>query len=293
MSVRLGISLADLGCTGHKKSARPRVLELAPRACPRAPALSRPKSPGREGKMPWASTARRACLDGCRPRRMNPTRRKSLLHGFPPPHRLVSAHEAFSFPSRRGSKSSSPGSAAAVLVTGGVIYVLNTYENMQQPKPERHIAASDAGAGAAAAAGSARRRAGPRPRRQRAGAHSLAGLEGHPRAHLSGEHERPAAPARRQRGVLLACVALFPAIAAGVSSYALFADAEHDRQASRDRRPTSFRQGALDLLQGEISPHRQQERRPAHLRLPDRARHRAVERECRNEGDLRRAQHHL
>src|ERR1700716_3103440 len=81
-------------------------------------------------------------------------------------------------------------------------------------------------------------------------------------------------------------VALFPAIAAGVSSYALFANVatigKHLSIVGEPRPP-----GGRDL------PHRGQERWQAHLRLSPGARHRAVERQCGHEGDLRRTQHHL
>ena len=92
--------------------------------------------------------------------------------------------------------------------------------------------------------------------------------------------------------VFYSLLALFPAIAAGVSLYALFANAAtigKHLSIAADMVPA----GALDMLRERDHPHRGQERRQAHLRLHLRARHRAVERQCRHEGDLRRAQHHL
>ena len=87
-------------------------------------------------------------------------------------------------------------------------------------------------------------------------------------------------------------VALFPAIAAGVSSYALFANvATISKHLADCLRHHSRR---LPRPAGRRDhPHRGQERWPAHLRLSRGARHRPVERQCGNEGDLRRAQHHL
>ena len=62
------------------------------------------------------------------------------------------------------------------------------------------------------------------------------------------------------------CLSLFPAIAAGVSVYALFADAatisKHLSVAAG-----IVPAGTLDLLDHRDLPHRRQERRQAHLRL--------------------------
>ncbi len=87
-------------------------------------------------------------------------------------------------------------------------------------------------------------------------------------------------------------VALFPALAAGVSVYALFADAATISKhlsaaanvipASRPRHPEPGDHAAG----GE-------KRQPAHSGLFRRPWDCPVERQCRDEGDLRRAQYHL
>ncbi len=141
--------------------------------------------------------------------------------------------------------------AAALLVTGGVIYALNTYENSRRRPPERQVP-------------------NPTPAQEPLKVQDQ-------RAREPGRGRDAPAPvyipwrgwkdiavrtyqeSMNDRLFLLAAsvvfysiVALFPAIAAGVSSYALFADAsmigKHLAIAS-DIIP----QGALDLLQSEIT----------------------------------------
>ena len=87
-------------------------------------------------------------------------------------------------------------------------------------------------------------------------------------------------------------LSLFPGLAAGVSVYALFADPV------MISRHLSVAAGVvpaetLDLLTTEIFPDSRKERWKAHVRLSAGSRHCAVERQCRHEGHLRCAQHHL
>ena len=92
--------------------------------------------------------------------------------------------------------------------------------------------------------------------------------------------------------VFYSLVALFPAIAAGVSVYAFFSDAAsitNHLSLVADIVPGA----SLDLLRDEIT--RIAGRSDGRLTFGFLVgfRHRAVERQCRHEGDLRRAQHHL
>ena len=92
--------------------------------------------------------------------------------------------------------------------------------------------------------------------------------------------------------VFYSLLALFPAIAAFVSLYGLFADPgaidAHVSQLSG-----ILPGGALDILHEELqAAHRQQGREPQH-RLRRRPALRAVERQRRHEGDHRRAQRRL
>ena len=157
--------------------------------------------------------------------------------------------------------------------------------------PHTPAAAPDAGAGTADPAATARRRAGSRPAGTRADADSLARLEGYLRPHLSRDSERSAAGACGRRGLLFAGRLVSGDRRGGFGLRAV-CRCRHHRQASFDRRGHRARRRARYAGRGDRA-HRGQERRQAHLRFSPGARHRAVERQCRHEGDLRRAQHHL
>ena len=141
--------------------------------------------------------------------------------------------------------------AASVLVTGGVIYALNTYENMQKPKPERHI---------------------PRPTpaqeplklQDRRAAEEGRGRSASAPVHIPWRGWKDILVRTYQESlndrllslagsvVFYSLLALFPALAAGVSFYALFADASTvgaHLSFAADIVPA----GTLDLLQGEIA----------------------------------------
>lgn len=140
---------------------------------------------------------------------------------------------------------------AALLVTGGVIYAFNSYENARRRPPERHLPRPTP-AQEPLTVQDRRAREPGRGRDARAPVHI-------PWRGWKDIVVRTYQESMEDRVFLLAAsvvfysiVALFPAIAAGVSSYALFADAstigKHLAFAS-DIIP----QGALDLLQNEIT----------------------------------------
>ena len=159
------------------------------------------------------------------------------------------------------------------------------------PRAGAGAAAGHSGAGAAGVAGNPRHRTRPRPQRPLACANSLARLEGHHSSDLSGDPGGPPAGARRQRRLLLAGGAVPGPRRRRVVLCAL-RRRRHHRQASVARRRHRSGRRARHAARRD-HPHRRQKRRQADIRLPARAGHRAVERQCRNEGDLRRAQHHL
>ena len=117
-------------------------------------------------------------------------------------------------------------------------------------------------------------------------------LEGHPVAHLRGDFGGPAAADRRLASCSTRCSRSFPAITALVSVYGLFATASTiSEHLELPRRRDAGRGLSTDQRAGRA--HRGQQRRQADVRLRRRPRHCAVERECRHEGDLRRAQRRL
>ncbi|MGE0037415.1 MAG: YihY/virulence factor BrkB family protein [Xanthobacteraceae bacterium] len=139
---------------------------------------------------------------------------------------------------------------AALLVTGGVIYALNVYENVRRRPPERQVP-SPTPAQEPLRLQDRRAREAGRGRDASAPVHI-------PWRGWKDILVRTYQESMNDRVLLLAAsvvfyamVALFPAIAAGVSSYALFADASmigNHLAIASDIVP----QGALELLQGEI-----------------------------------------
>ena len=179
--------------------------------------------------------------------------------------------------------------AASVLTAAAVIYAMKRDD-------DRHKAQAAFGAATPAteplvAAGGARPRAGPRAQGHDAGAYPMARLEGHLHPHLSRDPGRPAPVARRRRRVLFAGRAVSGDRGGRLGLCVLFQRGV-DRRPSVARRRHRSRRLARSAARGD-HPHGRPQRRQADLRLPDRLRHRTVERECRDESDLRRAQHHL
>ena len=197
-------------------------------------------------------------------------------------------------PPESRSKISCPGSPRRSVVTARRDLRVEADENSRRrPTPHSAGARPDARAGAADGAARARPRARPRARGHLAG-RTFPGAAGRTSwSHLSGDPGTTGCSSLAAGVVFYSLLALFPAIAAGVSFYALFADAARIGKHLAHRCPTSCRQAALDLLHEQITRIAAQERRAAHPRLPAWLRHCAVERQCRHEGDLRCAQHHL
>jgi membrane protein len=140
---------------------------------------------------------------------------------------------------------------AALLVTGGVIYALNVYENVCRRSPERQVP-SPTPAQEPLRLQDRRAREAGRGRDARAPVHIpwRGWKDILVRTYQESMNDRVFLLAASV--VFYAIVALFPAIAAGVSSYALFADASmigNHLAIASDIVP----QGALELLQGEIS----------------------------------------
>jgi membrane protein len=139
---------------------------------------------------------------------------------------------------------------AALLVTGGVVYVLNAYENARRRPPERQVP-NPTPAQEPLRLQDRRAREVGRGRDASAPVHIpwRGWKDIFVRTYRESMNDRVFLLAASV--VFYAMVALFPAIAAGVSSYALFADAstigQHLAIAS-DIIP----QGALELLQNEI-----------------------------------------
>jgi membrane protein len=140
---------------------------------------------------------------------------------------------------------------AALLVTAGAIYALNVYENARRPPPERQVP-NPTPAQEPLRVQDRRAREPGRGRDARAPVHIpwRGWKDIFVRTYRESMNDRVFLLAASV--VFYAMVALFPAIAAGVSSYALFADAstigQHLAIAS-DIIP----QGTLELLQNEIS----------------------------------------
>ena len=146
---------------------------------------------------------------------------------------------------------------AALLVTGGVVYVLNNYENDQKKAPERTVP-NPTPAQEPLVLQSKRAQESGRGRDAKAPVHI-------PWRGWKDIIVRTYQESMNDRLFLLAAsvvfysmVALFPAIAAGVSSYALFADVEHDRQAPRHRFRHHPIRGSRTAARRN-HPHRQQE----------------------------------
>jgi len=184
--------------------------------------------------------------------------------------------------------------AASVVVTAGVIFARSSARLIsKRPKPLRVLPRATTGAGAADAAGNSRNRA-------RAAAESARfpsqipwrGWKDIVLRTLSRRLRRIVSWRWRPASSFYALVALFPAIAAGVSFYALFADA------GTIGKHLSLAAGivpaeVLDLLRDEITRIGAKSDGKLTFGFLPRNQHRAVERQCGNEGDLRRAQHHL
>jgi membrane protein len=141
--------------------------------------------------------------------------------------------------------------AASVMVTAGVIYVLKLQEDRGKPKPERVLARATP---AQEPLTLQERRAAERGRGRRARAPLQIPWRGwrdiFARTYREIQNDRLLALAAGV--VFYSLVALFPAIAAGVSSYALFADAAtigKHLSIGADIVPA----GALDMLGEEIS----------------------------------------
>ena len=136
------------------------------------------------------------------------------------------------------------------------------------------------------------RPAGPRPQRGGADGDPVARLEGHPVAHLRADQRGPAAGGRGRRGVLRPARAVSRPSPPSCRSTACSPSRRRSATTCRCS-PACCRRAASTSSQEQITRHRRQGRRQARLRLPLRPGPRAVERQCRHEGDHRRAQRHL